>query len=362
MERSGIAEALFDSMYLWSGRVRGGLAIGTVGICAIFAAMCGVAGAACIAMGMIALPAMRKRGYDKYLAMGSIAAPATLGILIPPSVVMIFLGILGEVSVGKLFMGGIIPGLMLAGLFSIYIVVLGLIRPRSCPAIDEQYSLKAKIVSLKAVILPIIIIFSVLGSIFAGAATPTEAAAVGFTAVFIAAAINGKFSWKLVKETATGTFRICGMALWIAFGALAFAATFHALGGVDFIRDILLGMQVSRWFILIGILAIVIFLGMFIDPGGIIWIVCPVAYPIVKALGFDLVWFTILMVIGVMLGYITPPFGFNLFYLKAIVPPDITIGDIYRSVLPFIIIMLVGLIIVMIFPQLALWLPNLMIE
>ena len=178
LERSGLAEDLFESMYFWSGRLRGGLAMGTVAISAVFAAMCGVAGAACVAMGMIALPAMEKRGYAKGLALGSVAAPATLGILIPPSIVMVFLGIIGEVSVGRLFLAGVLPGIMMAVMFCLYIGIIGLVTPKACPAADVTASLKVKLKSLKSVILPVLIIFSVLGSIFSGAATPTEASAV----------------------------------------------------------------------------------------------------------------------------------------------------------------------------------------
>jgi len=358
LERSGIADALFEAMYRWSGPLRGGLAIGTVGICTVFAAMCGVAGAACIAMGMIALPAMRKRGYDKYLAMGSIAAPATLGILIPPSVVMIFLGIIGEVSVSRLFIAGLIPGLVLAGLFCLYIVIVGLVRPKACPSIQEHFTWKQKLISLKSLLLPILIIFSVLGSIFSGAATPTEAAAVGLFTVFIAAAANRRLNLNLVKESTLITFRICGMALWIAFGAIAFASTYSALGGPTFVRELLLGLNLPPLLILTGILVIVLVLGMFIDPGGIIWIVGPLSYNIIKALGYDGIWFSVLLIIGIMVGYVSPPFGYNLFYLKAIVPPDITLGDIYRSVIPFIFLMIVGLALMIAFPQIVLWLPD----
>lgn len=360
LERSGLAEDLFASMYYWSGRLRGGLAMGTVAISAVFAAMCGVAGAACVAMGMIALPAMEKRGYAKGLALGSVAAPATLGILIPPSIVMVFLGIIGEVSVGRLFLAGVMPGIMLAVMFCLYIGVIGLVSPTSCPSSDLDISLKEKIKSLKSVILPILIIFSVLGSIFSGAATPTEASAVGLLAVLIATIINGRFSFKLLHESCQATFFIVGMILWITIGAVAFSGIFSALGGVEFIKGTLLGLEVSPYFILIGILVMIFLLGMFIDPGGIIWIVCPIAYPIMKDLGFDLIWCSVLMVMGVMLGYITPPFGFNLFYLKSIAPADVRMSDIYRAVMPFILIMVAALVLVFMVPQIALWFPSMM--
>ncbi len=359
LQRSGMAENLFTSMYYWSGRMRGGLAMGTVVICAIFAAMSGVAGAACVAMGMIALPAMEKRGYSTGLTLGSIAAPATLGILIPPSIVMIFLGIIGGVSVGRLFMAGVVPGIMMAAMFILYIGIVGLVNPKACPSVDIQVSLWDKVKSLTSLVLPILIIFSVMGSIFSGMATPTEASAVGLIAVIIAALVNQQFSLLLLKESAISTFYIVGMILWISIGAVSFSGVFSALGGIDYIREGLLGMQASSpRLIIAGILFIVFILGMFLDPSGIIWIVGPIVYPIVHALGFDLIWFSILMVMGVMLGYITPPFGFNLFYLKSIVPDHIKMIDIYRAVIPFLIVMIFAMVLVFFFPMIALWLPS----
>lgn len=362
LEQSGLAEDMFDSMYKWIGRIRGGLAMGTVVICTIFAAMCGVAGAACVAMGMIALPAMRKRGYSRELALGTIAAPATLGILIPPSVVMVFLGVIGEISVGRLFLAGVMPGLMMALIFCIYISIIGKLSPHSCPASDDKFTFIQKVASLKKIILPLLIIAGVLGSIFTGAATPTEAAAIGFFTVLVAVIINGRFNWKFIREATTNTFKIVGMAVWIIFGSIAFSGVFSALGGTNFIKDALLAINLAPYFVLILMLLVVIALGMFIDPGGIIWIVCPIAYPIMRAMNFDLIWFSILLVICIMLGYITPPFGFNLFYLKSIVPPDVSMVDIYKAVTPYILLMILCVIILMIFPGIVTFLPNLMIK
>ncbi|MEM3112288.1 MAG: TRAP transporter large permease subunit [Candidatus Anstonellales archaeon] len=359
MEKSGIAEDLFEAGYRISGRLRGGLAIGVVVICAIFAAMAGVTSAACVTMGMIALPAMIKRGYNKYLALDVIAGPSTLGILIPPSVTLIFLALLGGLSVGKLYMAGLVPGVLLAGMWIIYIIIRGWIDPKSCPAINEKFTFKEKIISLRAIIFPLFIISGVLGTVFFGLATPTEAAAVGLLFVFISAAVHRRLTWSLIKTSAISVFRITGMIMFIAFGALSFAATFNALGGNAYIQSILLGMKLSPIAVLSGILILSFILGMFIDPGGIVWIVTPIAYPVMKALGFDLVWFSILFNIVIMAGYVTPPFGFNLFYLKSVVPSEISLGDIYRAVIPSIIIFILGIILMILFPQIILWLPSL---
>ena len=304
---------------------------------------------------------MLKRGYNKSLALGSIAGPSTLGILIPPSVVLVFLALLGGISVGKLFAAGMGPGILMIVLFVAYIALIGLRKPKSCPAIDRSYTWGEKFQSLKGVILPIFIIIGVLGTIFTGVATPTEAAAVGLLFVFISAIINRKFSFALLKDSAIAIFRVTGMILWISFGALSFSSTFNALGGTMFIKNLLLGMETSPYFILIGILGMSFILGMFVDAGAIVWIITPVAYPIIKALEFDLYWFSILFNMVLMTGYITPPFGFNLFYLKSVVPPDkISLGDIYTSIWPFLGLMIISIILVIIFPDIALFLPSLM--
>jgi tripartite ATP-independent transporter DctM subunit len=359
MERAGISEGLFESGYRIFGRLRGGLAMGTVVICAIFAAMAGVTSAACVTMGMIAMPAMIKRGYSKGLAIGSVVGPSTLGILIPPSVVLVFLALLGGISVGKLFAAGLGPGALMTAMFIAYIAVKGMIHPESAPAIETKYTLKEKLVSLKAVILPVFIILGVLGSIFGGVATPTEAAAVGLLFVFISAAINRKLNWALIRDSAVSIFRVTGMIMWISFGALSFAATFNMLGGTNFVKGVLLGLETSPWFILIGIMVLSFLLGMFVEAGAIVWIVTPIAYPIIRALEFDLYWFSILFNMVIMTGYITPPFGFNLFYLKSVAPPEVSLGDIYKSVWPFLAIMVLCIVLVMIFPGIALWFPSL---
>lgn len=362
LERSGIAEALFETIHRWAGPLRGGIAMGVVVVCVIFAAMTGVSAAATLTMGMIALPAMLKRGYDKSIALGSIAGPGTLGILIPPSIISILLALVGRVSVGKLFMAGIGPGIVLAGLFIAYIGIRGWLNPELCPRHPEKFTLKEKLISLRMVLLPLLIIMSVLGSIFFGIATPTEAGSLGVVAVLISVGIHRRLSWKLIKETSIETFRITGLTMWIFYGAMCFSAVYARAGGAAFMTEIIMGLGMNRWLIVITMMGISFLLGMFVDPFAIIFILAPICFPIVKDLGFDPVWFGILFVINMQMGYVTPPFGYQLFYLKSVAPPGITTGDIYKSIFPFLGVLIVGMALIMIFPQIALWLPNLMMK
>jgi len=362
LERSGVAEALFECIHRWSGSVRGGLAMGTVVICAIFAAMTGITGAATVTMGLIAIPAMLNRRYDKSLALGTVAGAGTLGILIPPSIPMILLAVIAQMSVGKLFMGGLFAGLLLGFLCIAYIGIRGLLQPQLCPAHGEKFTLREKIVSTRAIILPALIVIAVIGSIMFGIATPTEASSLGALGCLIAVAVHRRFTWQLIKEATFTSFRIAGMVMWIGLGAKCFSVVLTSAGSIQWFEAIVAGLEVSRWVIVIGIMGVIFLLGMFIDPFGIIFIVAPAAFPIIRGLGFDPIWFGILFVINLQMGYITPPFGFNLFYLKATVPKDITMADIYRSIWPFLGVMIIGMALVMLFPEVALWLPRMMMK
>jgi len=360
LERSGVAKDLYEMMYLWFGRVGGGLAIGTVVICAIFSAMCGISGAAVVSMGTIALPSMLERNYDKELALGCINSGGGWGILIPPSVIMILYALITGESVGRLFAGGVFPGLLLLVLVSSYIAIRCYFQPHLGPAlpIEERGDWSRKLTALKAVILPIIIVLMVLGSIIGGITTPTEAAAMGVLGAIISALVYRQFSWIMVREAALRTLRLTGMIMWILFGAYCFSAAYHGMGANQLIENMMQHIPGGRWGTIIFIQFIIFLLAMVLDPAGIMMICIPVFLPVVKALGFDPLWFGILFVINMEIGYMTPPFGFNLFYLKGIVPPNITMGDIYRSVIPYTLVELTGMIIVMIFPQIAIWLPN----
>jgi tripartite ATP-independent transporter DctM subunit len=359
LERSGVANALYDMMYLWFGPVRGGLAIGTVIICAIFSAMCGISGAAVVSMGTIALPSMLKRRYDKELALGCINSGGGWGILIPPSIIMILYALISGESVGRLFAGGVFPGLLLLVLVSSYIAVRCYLQPHLGPAIpkEERGDWGRKFVALKAVILPMIIVLLVLGSIIGGVTTPTEAAAMGVLGAFVSGLVYRSLSWQLIKEASLRTFRLTGMIMWILIGAYCFTAAYHGMGAPKLISDLMEFIPGGRWGTIIFIQVVIFILAMVLDPAGIMMICVPIFLPVVKAVGFDPVWFGILFVINMEIGYMTPPFGFNLFYLKGIVPAGITMGDIYRSVIPYTLVESMGLAIVMIFPQIAIWLP-----
>ncbi len=359
LERSGVANDLYDMMYLWFGPVRGGLAIGTVVICAIFAAMCGISGAAVVSMGTIALPSMLKRNYDKLMAVGCINSGGGWGILIPPSVIMILYALISGESVGKLFAGGVFPGLMLLVMVSSYIAIRCYFQPHLGPALpaEERGDWKKKLAAFKAVLLPIIIVLMVLGSIIGGITTPTEAAAMGVLGALISALVYRQLTWKLVMEACIRTYRLTGMIMWILFGAYCFSAAYHGMGAPHFIEDLMKYIPGGPWGTIVFIQIVIFLLAMVLDPAGIMMITVPIFLPFVKAHGFDPLWFGILFVINMEIGYMTPPFGFNLFYLKGIVPPSITMGDIYRSVIPFTIVESTGLALVMIFPQIAIWLP-----
>ena len=359
LERAGVANDLYEMMYLWFGPVRGGLAIGTVVICAIFAAMCGISGAAVVSMGTIALPSMLKRNYDKLLAVGCINSGGGWGILIPPSVIMILYALISGESVGKLFAGGVFPGLMLLFLVSGYIGIRCYFQPHLGPALppEERGDWGKKLKAFKAVLLPMIIVVMVLGSIIGGITTPTEAAGMGVLGALISALVYRQLTWKLVMEACIRTLRLTGMIMWILFGAYCFSAAYHGMGAPKFIEHLMNYIPGGPWGTIIFIQIVIFFLAMVLDPAGIMMITVPIFLPFVVAHGFDPLWFGILFVINMEIGYMTPPFGFNLFYLKGIVPPGITMGDIYRSVIPFTIVESTGLAIVMIFPKIATWLP-----
>jgi tripartite ATP-independent transporter DctM subunit len=360
LERSGVAKDLYEMMYLWFGPVAGGLAIGTVIICAIFSAMCGISGAAVVSMGTIALPSMLERKYDKELALGCINSGGGWGILIPPSVIMILYALISGESVGALFAGGVFPGLLLLLLVSCYIAVRCYLQPNLGPALpeEERGNWPRKLAAMKAVILPLVIVVMVLGSIIGGITTPTEAAAIGVLGAIVSSLVYRQFSWALMKEAAIRTLRLTGMIMWILFGAYCFSAAYHGMGAHQLIENSMHYIPGGPWGSIIFIQVIIFLLAMVLDPAGIMMICVPVFLPIVKAHGFDPLWFGILFVINMEIGYMTPPFGFNLFYLKGIVPREITMGDIYRSVIPYTIVESIGLALVMVFPQIAVWLPN----
>jgi tripartite ATP-independent transporter DctM subunit len=365
LERSGLADDLYTAFHIWMGPIRGGLAIGTVIICTAMAAMSGVSAAAVLTMGIIAVPAMLKRNYNKSITLGSVMAGGALGQLIPPSILMVVYGGMAGVSVGKMFMGGVFPGLLLSGLFIIYIATRSFFQKNLAPALplDErrQITWKARFVSLKAIILPFLLIVGVLGSIFEGIATPTEAAAIGAFGSVLCGLIYRRLTWKVLKIACLNTLKSSCMVMWIMIGSLLFVSFYFGAGGADFVKDTLVAMKVNRWVILFGMQMILFILGCLMDPAGIVMLCAPLYVPIIKALGFDPLWFGVLFIVNLEMSYLTPPFGYNLFYMKSIAPEGITMADIYRSVWPFVCLQATGLVLCMVFPKIILWLPSVMI-
>ena len=360
LEKSGVANDLYDMMHEWWGGLRGGLAIGTVLICVIFAAMSGISGAAVVTMGTIALPKMLERGYDKKLALGAINAGGGWGILIPPSILMVLYSLLTEVSVGRLFAAGIGPGLLLFFLVSVYIGGRCWMQPELGPALpkEERANWGQKLRSLKAVILPILIVVIVLGAIFGGYATPTEAAAIGVFGAMVATGVNRQLSWAVIRDASVATLKLTALIMWILFAAHAFSTAYTALGAQSLIQDMMNLVPGGRWGSLVFMLAVLFILGMVLDPVGIMLITLPVFLPVVQSYGFDPIWFGILFIIMMEVGYMTPPFGFNLFYLKGVAPPDVTMGDIYASVTPYVIVTLIGVLLIILIPEIATYLPK----
>jgi tripartite ATP-independent transporter DctM subunit len=362
LSRSGVIEKLYRAMELWFGRLRGGIAVGTVVICVIMAAMTGVVGAAVTAMGMLALPEMLRRKYSPELATGTICASGTLGILIPPSVLTIIYAVTAQVSIGKMLIAGIVPGLMLALLYIAYILLVAWLKPGAAP-LREDYTpapWRERLLALKALILPALLILLILGSIFFGIATPTEAAAVGVFGALIATLLERRLSFETLVSAATDTGKATAMILWITIGAKAYVAIFTGLGGADSLLNLIKSLDVGPYVILGVMMLILIFLGTALDEVGIILLTVPVFIPIVKFLGFDEIWFGVMYAITIQMGYISPPFGYTLFYMKAVLPKGLSMSVVYRGIMPFFLLQGVGLVIAMAFPELMTFLPRLM--
>jgi tripartite ATP-independent transporter DctM subunit len=364
LQRSGVIESLYRAMELWSGRLPGGLAVGTIVICTIIAAMTGIVGAAVAAMGLLALPSMLKRNYDTRLAIGTICAGGTLGILIPPSVVTIVYAVTAQASIGQMFIAGIVPGLLLAGLYIGYILGKAALDPKAAPRPegDDDATWGMRIAALKSLVLPTAIIVGVLGTIYMGIATPTEAAAVGVALAFVSSVIERRFGWDLVTGVGFDVVKVTTMILWITIGARAFVAIFTGTGGADFLLGFIENLEANRWIVLVVLLAILFFLGMFLDEIGIILLCVPVFLPVIDFLGFDRLWFGILFLVSAQMAYISPPFGYTLFYMKGVLPDGIGMGTVYRAIVPFLLLQALGIVICALFPELVLWLPRTMIQ
>jgi tripartite ATP-independent transporter DctM subunit len=360
LEKSGLIEEIFDVAYKWLGRVPGGLAVATIAASTVLAAMVGVIGAAVVTMALVALPSMLRRGYSPVLAAGTVMAGGTLGILIPPSVLAIIYGLVANQSVGELYLGSVLPGLLLSGLYMLFSILYALINPKGAPRIpkEEAPTWAERWRALRSIWAPLVLIFLVLGTIFLGLAAPTEAAAVGAFGAMMVAALHRKLSWQNLRLALEQTAKATAMVLWIIFGANAFVAFYVAQGGDRYISELLLGTGLSPWGILILMQLILIILGMFLDWVGILLLAVPVFVPIIRNLGFDPLWFGVLYLVNMQMSFLSPPFGYALFYVRG-VAPQIPMGTIYRAAIPFLLLQLTGLAITMLFPGLATWLPRL---
>jgi tripartite ATP-independent transporter DctM subunit len=374
LERAGLIEELFDVVYKLLGGLRGGLASATIIASTILAAMVGVIGAAEVTMGILALPAMLKRGYDPQLACGSILAGGTLGILIPPSILAIIFAVVAQQSVGELFIGAVIPGLILSGLYIFYVTARCYINPAMGPSLpmDERVDLIGKLRLLKGIVAPMALIVLVLGVIFTGVATPVEAAGIGTFGALFVSAMHRRLTWQGTREAAVTTLKASAMVLWIIFGASIFVGFYILQGGQQFVSETLIGTGLGPYGILLIMMVILIILGMFLDWVGILLLAVPIFVPLMKSLSFDgllglpgvaaadiPLWFGVVYMVNMQMSFLSPPFGYALFYLKSVAPPEITMGIIFRSALPFLFIQAIGLAICVLFPQTILWLPKL---
>ncbi len=373
LERAGIIEELYDMVYKILGGLRGGLAISTIIASTLLAAMCGVIGATEVTMGMIALPAMIRRHYHPTIACGSILAGGTLGILIPPSILAILFAVIAQQSVGELFIGAVIPGLILSGMYILYVAVVTWLKPAAGPALppEERVSTRDKVRLLQNMFAPLVLVALVLGIIFAGIATPVEAAGVGTFGALVVAAMHRRLSLENVRSAALTTLRVTGMVLWIIFGATLFVGFYVVNGGQEFVNETIIGTGLGPYGILIVMMLVLVVLGMFLDWVGILLLAVPIFVPLMKSMSFDGVfglpgvapaelplWFGVVYMVNMQMSFISPPFGYALFYLKSVAPPEVTMGQIYRSSLPFLLLQALGLAICIIFPEVVLWLPR----
>jgi tripartite ATP-independent transporter DctM subunit len=360
LDRSGVAEHMMTNFVKLFGRLRGGLALTVVLIGILLAASTGIVGASVVLLALLSIPMMMQGNYAKPLTAGVVAASGTLGILIPPSIMLVIMADQLSLSTGDLFMGAMVPGLLLGLCYALYVISVGLFQPAMAPAPKDVPPFTAKLVfdAVLAVLPAFGLIIAVLGTIFFGIATPTEAAGVGAFGATILAMINRRFSFAMLRETCIQTTRTTAFILAIFVGATAFSVVMRSLGGDEFIAELLKSLPFGPTGIVIFIMFIAFLAGFFLDWLEITLIILPLVAPVVKALGFDLVWFTVLLAVCLQTSFLTPPVGFSLFYLKGVVPPEISMGHIYRGIVPFVVLQLLVLAICFVWPDLILWLPK----
>jgi len=368
VEKSGAAERLYGGLHLAFGGFRGGLAIATVLMGTILAACVGVIAASVIMIGLIAVPSMLQRGYGRELTCGSVCAGGTLGILIPPSLMLVIYGPMANISVGKLFMGAFGPGLLLSALYISYIAVRAWLRPKLAPPIAVEERAVSRLRKIRSLLTgmapPLFLMLSVLGAIFFGVAAPTEAAAVGALAATLLTLAYRRFNWETMRYCLLQTVRITSMALFIGWGAQMFVGVFLKLGGGDVITNMVLAAPFGRWGAFGVVMFVIFILGMLIDWIGIVFIMVPLVTPLAPALGFDPLWFSMMIVVNLQMSFMTPPMAYAIFYLKGIAKPEweITTGHIIRGVIPFVALIVVGLLLCIAFPDIIMWLPHQMIK
>ncbi len=361
MERSGVAKDLFRAMHVWAGGLKGGLAVQTTIAATFMGAMTGIIGGEIVLLGLVALPQMLRLRYDRPLAIGTICAGGSLGSMIPPSIVLVIYGLTVNVSIGDLFGGAVIPALMMSASYIVYILIRCYINPKlgpPAPAEERNVSLREKVALLRSVGLPLVIVFAVLGTIYLGIASVTEAAGMGALATIFVAWLRGEFSWKMLRDSLHQTMSTCGLLLWVSFGATAMIGVYNLAGGPAFVRGAMLGLPVSPIVVVFVMMGILLVLGCLMDWIGICLLTMPVFVPIIVALGFDPIWFGVLFCMNMQVSYLTPPFGPAAFYLKGVAPPEISLGEIFMSLWPFIGLQLLALTAVILFPQMVLWLPG----
>jgi tripartite ATP-independent transporter DctM subunit len=357
LERSGIARDMYDALNVWLYRVRGGVAVVTTLMAVIMAAMSGIIGGEIVLLGLVALPQMLRLGYNQNLAIGTICAGGSLGTMIPPSIVLIVYGLITESSIHALFIAAVIPGLMMGGIYIVYVIVRTQLNPSLAP-IDESIAadmpFRERLVHARGIIPPVLLVFVVLGSIYGGVTSITEAAGIGVIGSLIIIAIRRELNWKMFNEALAQTFRSSGTILWVTFGATILAGAYNLSGGPAYVANLIIGLDLPPFGVILAMMAIFLLLGMFMDWIGIVLLAMPVFLPIVVKLGYDPIWFGILFCINMQVSFLSPPFGPAAFYLKSVCPPEISLIDIFRSFGPFICLQLLVLALVLLFPQLAL--------
>jgi tripartite ATP-independent transporter DctM subunit len=362
LSESKIADDLYKMFHVWMGPVRGGLAVGTIGLMVLVSAMNGLSVAGMAIGATIALPELLRRGYDKRMVTGVVQAGSSLGILVPPSVVLVLYAMIARQPVGQLWLAGVLPGLMMAGMFILYILIRCHLQPELGPALKEDernVSLSEKLRLLRAGLLPIAIFFAMMLPFVKGWTSLVESSAIGAMTAFVAAVLKGRMNKTVFEVSVRQTLAISCMFMWIILAALAFGAVFDGLGAVRAIDNLFTDqLGLNPWVILILMQLSFLLMGTFLDDTAMLVIVAPLYIPLVGALGFDLIWYGVLYTVTTQIAYMTPPFGYNLFLMRAMAPPEITLRDIYGSILPFVCVMLLALTLLMVFPQIALWLPH----